>query len=144
MPADIIALARQYGRYGRRRITALLRDAGWLVHKKRVEQIYGREGLKVPCRQPKRGRLWLNEGSCILLRSEGPNHVWAYDFVDEFICEALAFLVARRLNSIDVIECLASATRKLSRNGALLSALSDAERLLLRTPLGPVYARLGS
>ncbi len=57
---DIIALARQYGRYGYRRITALLRDAGWLVNKKRVERIWRQEGLKVPQRQPKRGRLWLN------------------------------------------------------------------------------------
>ena len=62
MTRDIIALARQYGRYGYRRITALLRDAGWLVNKKRVERIWRQEGLKVPQRQPKRGRLWLNDG----------------------------------------------------------------------------------
>ncbi len=62
---DIIALARQYGRYGYRRVTALLRDAGWHVNRKRVERIWRREGLKVPQRQPKRGRLWLNDGSCI-------------------------------------------------------------------------------
>src|SRR3546814_18378844 len=67
---DIIALARQYGRYGYRRVTALLRNAGWHVNRKRVERIWRREGLKVPQRQPKRGRLWLNDGSCIRLRPE--------------------------------------------------------------------------
>jgi putative transposase len=66
LTADITALARQYGRYGYRRITALLRAAGWRC-----------EGLKVPARQPKRGRLWLNDGSCVRLRPERANHVWA-------------------------------------------------------------------
>ncbi len=55
--ADMIELARQYGCYGYRRIAALLRDAGWLVNDKRVERLWRREGLKVPARQPKRGRL---------------------------------------------------------------------------------------
>ena len=48
LTADIIALALQYGRYGYRRITALLREAGWKVNRKRVERIWRREGLKVP------------------------------------------------------------------------------------------------
>ena len=120
--ADIIELARQYGRYGYRRITALLRRAGWTVNKKRVERIWRREGLKVPAKQPKRGRLWLNDGSCIRLRPERPNHVWSYDFVadrthdgkafrmlcviDEFSRESLAIRVARRLRATDVIEAL--------------------------------------
>jgi transposase InsO family protein len=76
---DIIALARQYGRYGYRRVTALLRDAGWHVNRKRVERIWRREGLKVPQKQPKRSRLWLNDGSCIRLRPEYPGHVWSYE-----------------------------------------------------------------
>lgn len=113
----------QYGRYGYRRITALLRDAGWAVNRKRVERIWRREGLKVPQRQPKRGRLWLADGSCIRLRPEHANHVWAYDFVedrtrdgrkfrmlcvvDEFTREALAIRVARKLSSSDVIDVLA-------------------------------------
>jgi transposase InsO family protein len=63
LTADIIALATRYGRYGYRRITALLREAGWIVNFKRVERIWRREGLKVPHKQPKRGRLWLNDGS---------------------------------------------------------------------------------
>jgi transposase InsO family protein len=83
LAADIIALALQYGRYGYRRITALLREAGWRVNKKRVERIWRQEGLKVPQKQPKRGRLWLNDGSCIRLRPEHPNHVWSYDFVED-------------------------------------------------------------
>ena len=123
LTADIIALAKQYGRYGYRRITALLRTAGWVVNKKRVERIWRREGLKVPAKQPKRGRLWLTDGSCIRLRPERPNHVWAYDFVedcthdgrkyrmlnivDEFTREALAIRIDRRLRSTDVIDTLA-------------------------------------
>ena len=121
--ADIIALARQYGRYGYRRITALLREAGWAVNKKRVERIWRCEGLKVPQKQPKRSRLWLNDGSCVRLRPEHPNHVWSYDFVsdrthdgralrmlcviDEFTRESLAIRVARKLKATDVIDVLA-------------------------------------
>ena len=122
LAADIIALALQYGRYGYRRITALLREAGWRVNKKRVERIWRQEGLKVPQKQPKRGRLWLNDGSCIRLRPEHPNHVWSYDFVedrthdgrkfrmlnliDEFTRECLAIRVSRKLKAVDVIEVL--------------------------------------
>jgi hypothetical protein len=79
----IIALASAYGRYGYRRITALLRSQGWHVNVKRVWRIWRREGLKVPTKQPKRGRLWLNDGSCIRLRPCWPNHVWSYDFVHD-------------------------------------------------------------
>ncbi len=57
LTADIVALAAQYGRYGYRRITALLWDAGWVVNVKRIERIWRREGLKVPAKQPKRKRL---------------------------------------------------------------------------------------
>ena len=66
----IIRLAEQYGRYGYRRITALLHREGWHVNVKRVYRIWRREGLKVPQKQPKRGRLWLNDGSCIRLKPE--------------------------------------------------------------------------
>ncbi len=122
LTADIIAFATEYGRYGYRRIAVLLRDAGWVVNVKRVERIWRREGLKVPQRQPKRGRLWLNDGSCIRLRPEYPNHVWSYDFVedrthngrkyrmlniiDEFTRECLAIRVNRKLRSTDVIDVL--------------------------------------
>jgi putative transposase len=84
LTADIVELVRRYGRYGYRKIAALLRStAGWVVNDKRVERIWRREGLKVPARQPKRGRLWLRDGSCIRLRAERPNHVWSYDFVED-------------------------------------------------------------
>ena len=89
--SSIIDLASQYGRYGYRRITALLRDGGWHVNHKRVERIWRREGLKVPAKQPKRGRLWLNDGSCIRLRPCWQNHVWAYDFVQARTHDGRAF-----------------------------------------------------
>ncbi len=104
---DIIALARQYGRYGYRRVTALLRDAGWHVNRKRVERIWRREGLKVPQKQPKRGRLWLNDGSCIRLRPEYPGRSRILSISDEASRECLALPVARRLRSEDVLAALA-------------------------------------
>jgi transposase InsO family protein len=106
LTADIIVLAWQYGRYGYRKVTALLRQAGWLVNAKRVERIWRREGLKVPPRQPKRGRLWLTDGSCIRLRWEQPNHVWSYDFVEDRTHDGRKF---RMLNVLDEFthECLA-------------------------------------
>jgi putative transposase len=123
LTADIIALARQYGRYGYRKIAELLRStAGWVVNDKRVERIWRQEGLKVPQKQPKKGRLWLNDGSCIRLRAERPNHVWSYDFVeerthdgrkyrmlnviDEFTHECLAIRAQRQLKAVDVIDVL--------------------------------------
>ena len=120
--ADMIELARQYGRYGYRRIAALLRDAGWQVNDKRVERLWRREGLKVPAKQPKKGRLWSNHGSCVRLRPEYRNHVWSYDFVhcrtddgkvfrtlnilDEFSRECLAIKVEPKLNATSVIDAL--------------------------------------
>lgn len=118
LTAAIAELATQSGRYGYRRIAALLRADGWTVNVKRVARIWRVEGLTVPPRQPKRGRLWLNDGSGIRLRPEHPNHVWADDFmadrthggrafrllpiVDEFTRECLAILVARKLTADDV------------------------------------------
>ena len=120
---EIVELASRFGRYGYRRITALLRHRGWHVNHKRVERIWRREGLKVPARQPKRGRLWLNDGSCVRLRPEWKDHVWAYDFVqirthdgravclltimDEYSRECLAIRAGRSMRSADVIEVLA-------------------------------------
>src|SRR5664279_5939961 len=119
----IIALASQYGRYGYRRITIKLKQAGWQVGKDRVERIWRREGLKVPQKQRPRRRLWLNDGSCVRLRPERANHVWSYDLVsaarhegrtirmltliDEYTRECLAIGVARRFGRYDVIEALA-------------------------------------
>lgn len=120
--ADMIELARQYGRYGYRRIAVLLRDAGWSVSDGRIERLWRREGLKVPMKQPKKGRHWLNDGSCVRLRPEHRDHVWSYDFVhcrtddgrafrmlnilDEFTRECLAIRIRRKLNSMDVIDVL--------------------------------------
>ena len=120
--ARIIELATQFGRYGYRRITALLRTEGWKVNHKRVERIWRREGLKVPQKQPKRSRLWLNDGSCIRLRPEHKDHVWSYAFVaartadgrplriltilDEYTRECLSIVVECQIRSQDVIGVL--------------------------------------
>jgi putative transposase len=138
LTAAIARLATKYGRYGYRRIRQLLVDDGWRVSVKRVYRIWRREGLKVPKRQPKRGRLWLNDGSCIRLRPERPNHVWSYDFVqdltadgrrfrmltviDEFTRACLAIVVARRLRSDDVLHCL---TDLMSQHGPPENLRSD-------------------
>jgi transposase InsO family protein len=123
LTSRIIELASQYGRYGYRRITALLNnEREWTVNHKQVERIWRREGLKVPKKQPKRRRLWLNDGSCIRLRPEYKDHVWSYDFVmartadgrafrmlniiDEHTRECLAIEVKRKITSQDVIDQL--------------------------------------
>jgi len=121
--AKVIELAGTYGRYGYRRITALLRLEGWRVNHKRVERIWKQEGLKVPRKQPRRGRLWLNDGSCVRLRPAHENHVWSYDFMtdrtrdgrafrilnvmDEYKRECLASVAERKITASDVIGCLA-------------------------------------
>ena len=118
----IVELAGKYGRYGYRRITAMLYQEGWEVNHKRVERIWRQQGLKVPQKQPKRARLWLADGSCIRQRAEYPNHVWSYDFVmdrtrdgrplkmltvvDEFTRESMAIEVRRRITSTEVIDVL--------------------------------------
>ena len=120
----MIELATTSGRYGYRRITGLLRGESWTVHHKRVERLWRREGLNVPQNQPKRGRLWLADGSCIRRCPEYRHHVWAYDVVadrthdgrplkiltvvDEYSRECLAIGVARRMPSTDVLETLAA------------------------------------
>ena len=120
---QMIELAEQYGRYGYRRIMALLCLTGWIVNHKRIERLWRREGLKVPKKQPKRKRLWLNDGSCVRLRPAYKNHVWSYDFImtrthdgravkvltiiDEHTRECLSLDVARRITKDDVLERLA-------------------------------------
>jgi transposase InsO family protein len=122
LTADIIKLATKYGRYGYKRITALLRVQGWQVNHKRVERIWRQEGLKVPYKHKKRGRLYLNDGSCIRLRACWPNHVWSYDFVadrlidgtkirtltvvDEYTRECLSLRTGYSLKSDDVMDVL--------------------------------------
>ena len=126
MRAEVIRLASAYGRYGYRTIASLMRNAGWLsAATSKVARIWREEGLKVPQKQPPRGRLWLNDGSCMRLRARHPNHVWSYDFVlirdayggkirmltmiDEFSRRCLTIHCARRIGSIQVIEQLANA-----------------------------------
>ena len=119
---QITELACEYGRYGYRRITALLRNDGWKVNHKRVERIWRQEGLKVPKRQPKRRRLWFNDGSCIRLRPTHKNHVWSYDFVadrtsngkairmlnviDEYTRECLTIHIGRKITANDLVDAL--------------------------------------
>jgi transposase InsO family protein len=117
-----VDLAKEYGRYGYRRITAMLHNEGWRVNHKRVERIWRQEGLKVPQKQPKRGRLWFGDGSCVRLRPLHKDHVWSYDFmaerttdgralrilaiIDEYTRECLHIVTARRLNSQSVLNAL--------------------------------------
>lgn len=162
----IISLAKKYGRYGYRRIAAMLRQEGWAVNMKRVYRIWREEGLKVPQRQPKRSRLWLSDGSTIRLRPVRRNHVWSYDFVmdrthdgrgikmltivDEFTRECLAIVVRRRITSLEVIEALAELflTRGLpeyirSDNGP--EFIADAVREWLGfLDVSPLYIEPGS
>jgi putative transposase len=162
----IVELASEYGRYGYRRITGLLWQEDWVVNHKRVERIWRQEGLKVPKKQPKRGRLWLNDGSCIRLRPEYPNHVWSYDFVqdrthegrsfrmltivDEYTRESLSIDTERKLNSDHVLYRLAEL---FSRRGLPKHIRSDngpeftawaVRQWLNRVGVGPLFIEPGS
>lgn len=119
----MVGLATQYGRYGYRRVAGMLQAEGFRANHKRVERLWRWEGLKVPQKQPKRRRLWLNDGSCVRLRPAHRNHIWSYDFVagrthdgrplriltiiDKYTRESLAVDVGRRLSSNDVLDRLA-------------------------------------
>ena len=166
LTATIVKLAGKYGRYGYRRIGALLRRNGWEVNDKRVERIWRKEGLIVTKKQPKRGRLWFNDGSCVRLRPQYPNHVWAYDFVadrthdgkayrmltviDEHTRECLAIRVERKLSSEEVIETLAELFIERgipkhirSDNGPEFCAKAVRE-WLQRLEVGPLFIEPGS
>jgi transposase InsO family protein len=120
----VIAIASEFGRYGYRTVTGILNMEGWNVGKDRVFTIWQKEGLKVPQKQPKRARLWLSDGSCIRLRPEHTNHVWAYDFVSEQTHDGRSF---RILNIIDEFsrECIASFVARRIRSGDVISVLAD-------------------
>ena len=166
LTASVIRLAGQYGRYGYRRVTTRLHAVGWHVNPKRVERIWRREGLKVAMKQPKRGRLWLNDGSCVRLRPHWRNHVWAYDFVqarthdgrpfrmltviDEFTRECLAIEVARSLKHDDVLQVLGDLFtrpgppgRIRSDNGSEFTAIAVRE-WLPRAGVKTLYIEPGS
>ena len=118
----IIELANQYGCYGPKMITGLLKGLGMHVNHKRVERIWREQSLKVLKKQKKKSRLWTNDGSCIRLRQEYPKHVWSYDIVEDKTYdgrkfrilnildgherECMACYVSRKISSIQVIECL--------------------------------------
>jgi transposase InsO family protein len=162
----ILELAAKYGRYGYRRITGMLIEEDWDVNHKRVERIWRQEGLKVPAKQPKRGRLWLNDGSCIRLRPEYPSHVWSYDFVhdrthdgrplrmltimDEYTRESLSIDVERRLDSEDVLFRLSELFAKRgtpmyirSDNGSEFTATAVRD-WLARVDVGTLFIEPGS
>jgi putative transposase len=166
LKARVIHLASEYGRYGYRQITGLLNMEGWKVSHDRVFSIWQREGLRVPARQPKKSRLWLNDGSCIRQRAEYKNHVWSYDFVsdqthdgrkikilnivDEFTRECLLSLVARRIRSGDLIFALADLFLKhglpkniRSDNGPEFIA-KKLKQWLLKLEVQPLYIEPGS
>jgi transposase InsO family protein len=137
--AEVILMASTYGRYGYRLIAGMMRNSGWgQATTAKVARIWREEGLKIPQKQPPRGRLWFNDGSCMRLRATHPNHVWSYDFVfirdaycgkirmltmiDEFTRKCLTIHCARRIGSIQVIEQLANA---MIDNGILEYIRSD-------------------
>ena len=163
---QIVSLASLYGRYGYRRITAMLRNDGWSVNHKRVERIWRQEGLKVPSKQPKRSRLWLNDGSIVRLRPEFPKHVWSYDFmqdrthngvpfrilnvIDEYTRECLTARVARRLTHKDVLQVLLDLFLQRgvpvhirSDNGSEFIA-QKVRRFLSRLDVKPLFIEPGS
>jgi putative transposase len=125
LTADIVELARRHGRLGYRKIAEMLRStAGWIVNDKRVERIWRREGLKVPAKQSKQGRIWFADGSCIRLRAERPNHVWSYDFVEDRTHDGRKY---RMLNLIDEFthECLATRADRKLKSADVIDVLSD-------------------
>lgn len=143
--AEVVRLACAYGRYGYRTIAGMMRIAGWTgATPSKLARIWRAEGLKIPQKQPPRGRLWLNDGSCICLSATHPNYVWSYDFVfirdayggkiriltliDEFSRRCLTVHCARRIGSIRVIEQLANTM--VSRN---ISVVTMALSLLLKS-----------
>ena len=122
--ARMVELASEYGRYGYRRITAMLRGEGWKVNHKRVERLWRQEGLKVPPRQPKRRRLWLHDGSCVRLRPKYPNHVWSYDFVHERTQDGKAFRLLTILEEYSR-ECLAIGVQRQMKHQDVLDQLAE-------------------
>ena len=162
----ICELASDYGRYGYRRVAALLRFEGWRVNHKRVERIWRQAGLKVPQKQQKRRRLWLNDTASMRLRPIRRNHVWSYDFaheptldgrscrilvvIDEFTRECLALKAARKLNSDEVIHtltelfcCQGKPEYVRSDNGAEFTAKA-VKSWLGELEVDPLYIERGS
>jgi transposase InsO family protein len=152
-----VRLAGQYGRYGYRRVHALLASQGWQVSHGRVMRIWRREGLKVPSKQPRRGRLWLYDGSCIRLRPQRPHQLWSWDFVfdrtddgrtlklmvviDEYTRQCLAIHVARRIRARDAIDVFADL---METHGTPEYIRSDNAPEMVSKPLRRWLTRLGT
>ena len=118
----MIKLAKQYGRYGYRKITELLRIEGFRVNHKKVERLWRQEGLQLPQRHKRRKRLYHKDSSIIRLRPQFANHIWSIDFVhdklsngrrykmltvlDEFTRQALCVAVSFKMGSAEVLETL--------------------------------------
>jgi transposase InsO family protein len=134
--AAVIEKVCKYGRVGYRMVTSMLRNDGKHINHKRVERIWREEGLKLPKKQTKKRRLWMNDGSCVRLRPEHKNHVWSYDFVEDKTYNGKKI---RILNIIDehTHECLASIPRRSWRNNDIIEALSN----LMITRGCPEYLR---
>jgi transposase InsO family protein len=122
--ADIISKATNFGRVGYRMVCNMMRNEGTLINHKRVERIWREEGLKLPHKQPKKRRLWLNDGSCMRLRAERPNHVWSYDFVHDVTMDGREL---KWLNIIDEYtrECLYSVPRRSYKSADVMEVLAD-------------------
>ena len=154
---SMVGLAGQYGRYGYRRVHALLQAQGWQVSPGRVMRWWRREGLKVAAKQPNRGRLWLHDGSCIRLRPRYQKHVWWWDLVfirtdagravqlmvviDEFTRECLAIYVTRRIRAGDALEVCADL---MERHGVPRYIRSDNGPEMIAKVLRRWLKRLGT
>ena len=118
----LIRLAKQYGRYGYRKIAQLLRVEGWVVKHKKVERLWREKGLRLPYRHKRRKRLYHKHSSVIRLRPKHPNHIWSVDFVhnklssgrrykmltvlDEYTRQALCVVVATKMGHAEVLDAL--------------------------------------
>lgn len=125
LTSEVIKLASNYGRYGYRRITAMLKTCGWIVNHKRVERIWRECGLKVPGKQPKRKRIWLGDGSCVRMRPEHKNHVWSYDFIEDRLANGRKI---RFLNIIDEFDrtLIACVPRRSWKDNSVIDVLHNA------------------
>ncbi len=121
----MVALATRFGRYGYRRVTALLRQEGWRVNHKRVERLWRQEGLKVPQRQPKRRRLWLGDGSIVRRRAEHRDHVWSYDFVFDRTADG------RPLRLLPIVDEYTRECLSINEEAAIQDCLPDGVRVVL-------------
>lgn len=121
---DIIDKAANYGRVGYRMVTHMMRNEGQRINHKRVVRIWREEGLILPHKQPKKRRLFLNDGSCARLRPEYKNHVWSYDFIEDRTMDGRKI---RFLNIIDEYtrECLARIPRRSWKGTDVMGTLAD-------------------